>query len=56
MSLYNKLIQFYPELTQADFHPFTGTIILQNDSNGLGDYIKEWKHLTLPKPSEAQLK
>jgi hypothetical protein len=56
MSLYDKLIQIYPELTQADFDPFNGTIMLQNDSDGKGDYIKEWNHPTFPKPNEEQLK
>jgi hypothetical protein len=55
MSLYNKLIKLYPSLSQFDFAPFQGTIILQNDSDGKGDYIKEWKHPTLSKPTEQQL-
>ena len=53
MSLYEKLLAIYPSLTQKDFNPFTGTIMLQNDGNG--DYIKEWKHPTLSKPTEEQL-
>jgi hypothetical protein len=52
MSLYNKIIKIYPELTESDFNPFVGTIILQND--GGNDYIKEWNHL-LPRPTEKQL-
>lgn len=54
--MYDKLIQLYPELTQADFAPFTGTIMLQNDSDGRGDYIKSWNHPALAKPNEEQLK
>jgi hypothetical protein len=54
MSLYEKLIKIYPELTNADFFP-RGTILLQNDSDGKGDYIKEWNHPTLPKPTDEQL-
>ena len=55
MSLYEKLTQLYPLLTQADFAPLVGTIVLQNDSDGNGDYIREWKHPTLSKPTEQQL-
>lgn len=50
MSLYERIREYYPELTDADFSPFDGTITLQNDSDGLGDYIKTWAHPTLPPP------
>ena len=50
MTLYEKIISLYPELTNDDFHPLMGTIKLQNDSDGKGDYIAEWNHPTLPKP------
>ncbi len=53
--LYKKIKTIYPELTDADFAPITGTIILQNDSDGKGDYIKEWNHPTLPRPTDEQL-
>ena len=56
MTLYEKIIALYPSLTDADFHPFRGTIILQNDSDGKGDYIAKWDHPTLTKPTEDQLK
>jgi len=55
MTLYDKIIALYPTLTPADFIPFGGTIMLQNDSDGRGDYIKEWTHATLPKPTPEQL-
>jgi hypothetical protein len=51
MTLYEKIMALYPELTQADFMT---TIYLQNDSDGKGDYIKEWNH-ELPKPTDEQL-
>jgi len=53
MTLYEKIIKLYPELSDFDFA--SGIIILQNDSDGKGDYIKEWKHPTLVKPTEEQL-
>jgi hypothetical protein len=55
MTLYEKITTLYPDLTDADFMPDTGTIMLQNDSDGKGDYIREWNHPTLAKPTQAQL-
>lgn len=52
MTLYDKIIALYPELQPQDF---LTTIRLQNDSDGRGDYIAEWNHPTLPKPTDAQL-
>jgi hypothetical protein len=55
MTLPDKIKQLYPELTDDDFNPSTGTIRLQNDSNGRGDYIAKWDHPTLAKPTDKQL-
>ena len=55
MTLYQKIIALYPALTVADFAPVTGTIRLQNDSDGRGDYVKEWLHPTYPCPTDEQL-
>jgi hypothetical protein len=52
MNLYEKIKTIYPELTDADF---LTVIRLQNDSDGKGDYIAEWNHPTLPRPTEEQL-
>ena len=52
--LYDKIKTIYPELTDADFGLF-GTIQLQNDSDGKGDYIAKWEHPTLARPTEEQL-
>ena len=52
MNLYEKIKAIYPELTDRDFLTI---ITLQNDSDGKGDYIKEWNHPTLPRPTEEQL-
>ncbi len=41
MTLWQKIIEVYPELTDADFDK---TIILQNDSDGFGDYIAKWDY------------
>lgn len=52
MSLYDKIKTLYPQLTDEDF---LTVIRLQNDSDGRGDYIAEWNHPTLPRPTEEQL-
>jgi hypothetical protein len=55
MSLYDEIIAVYSELTSVDF---STKIILQNDSDGIGDYIAKWEYsqpipegLTLGKPT-----
>ena len=53
--LYDKIISIYPSLTAKDFAPVIGTILLQNDSDGKGDYIKSWNHPSLPQPTQEQL-
>jgi hypothetical protein len=55
MTLIEQIKAIYPELTAQDFMPFEGTIALQNDSDGRGDYIAKWEHPTLPRPTEEQL-
>lgn len=55
MTLYDKIKSIYSELTDVDFSPFGGTILLQNDSDGKGDYIAKWEHPTLARPTEQQL-
>jgi len=55
MTLYDKILAVRPNLTQEDFMPGTGTIMLQNDSDGKGDYIKEWNHPTETKPTQEEL-
>lgn len=52
MTLYEKIIAIYPELTNKDFMT---VILLQNDSDGRGDYIAKWEHPTLARPTEEQL-
>lgn len=55
MTLSEKIMVLYPQLTTRDFHPFVGSITLRNDADGRGDYIAKWEHPTLPKPTEEQL-
>jgi hypothetical protein len=51
MTIYEKIKQLYPQLTDNDF---LTVITLQNDSDGKGDYIAKWEH-TLPRPTDEQL-
>jgi hypothetical protein len=55
MSLHEKIIALYPNLTAEDFIPYGGVISLRNDSDGKGDYIEKWEHPTLPRPTNEQL-
>jgi hypothetical protein len=54
MTLVEKIRALYPSLTDADFDR-KGTITLQNDSDGKGDYIAKWEHPTLTRPTQEQL-
>jgi hypothetical protein len=53
MTLYEKIISIYPVLATYNFA--TGSITLQNDSDGQGDYIAKWEHPTLAQPTKEQL-
>jgi hypothetical protein len=55
MTLFDKIKILYPSLTDEDFFPPKGGILLQNDSDGKGDYIKEWNHPTFARPTDEQL-
>jgi hypothetical protein len=52
MTLYEKIISIYPELTDINF---ATVITIQNDSDGKGDYIAKWEHPTLPRPTNEEL-
>lgn len=54
MALYDKILAVRPNLTEDDFSP-DGTIVLQNDSDGKGDYIKSWNHPTETQPTAEEL-
>jgi len=52
MTLFEKVMVLYPELTPQDFMT---VITLQNDSDGKGDYIAKWEHPTLARPTDEEL-
>lgn len=53
MTLPEKIRTIYPELQNFDFS--SGVITLENVSDGKGDFIAEWNHPTLTKPTDEQL-
>ena len=53
MTLSEKIISIYPELDGTPF--LHNGIVVQNDSDGTGDYIKSWTHPTLTQPTQSQL-
>jgi hypothetical protein len=55
MKLYDKIIALYLELASDKFAFMDGTIILQNDGDERGDYIKDWNHKSFPMPSDEHL-
>ena len=54
-ALTEKIKSVRPKVTDADFHLMDGTIKLQNDWDGKGDYIKEWNHPSETQPTEEEL-
>ena len=42
MSIYEIIIHTYPEL--LDIKLFDKYIIVQNDSDGIGDYVAKWEY------------
>ena len=52
-SLLEKLLFLYPSL-EAEA-PFFNSFRLQNDMDGKGDYIAEWNHPTIPRPTDKDL-
>ena len=53
--MYEKIMALYPELTSADFVPSTGTILIQNNSDGNGEFIAKWDNTKYPEPTKEQL-
>ena len=55
LSLSQKIGKIHPSLgSGAEKDKWEG-IVLVNDADGKGDYIKEWVHSSLARPSEKQL-
>jgi hypothetical protein len=52
MTLVEKIKSVRPNVTDADF---MDNIIVQNDSDGRGDYIAQWNHPTETQPTAEEL-
>lgn len=44
MSLYEKIVNEYPELIELPHLFIDGTISLRNDGDEIGDYIEIWNY------------
>jgi len=53
MDLFTLITNAYPELTFEDFGS-KGSIFLQDDTDGVGPYIKEWNY-SKPIPTGLKL-
>ena len=54
MTLAEKIMAIYPEITQDDFIPMFNKIILVDESNGQPAYIATW-NMPEPEPTQEQL-
>jgi hypothetical protein len=43
MDLFTEITTVYPELTDNDFRPTTGSILLKDDGDGV-PYIAKWEY------------
>ena len=53
MGIKEDLMAALSSLSDADFSPLLNIIVLQDDSDGKGPYIKQWNH---PEPLPEQFK
>ena len=58
MSIFDKIIESYPELAENQLKAFEQIIVLQDDTDGNGVYLAQWNYekpipdgLTLGKPT-----
>ena len=52
MDLFTQITTVYPESTEQDFYPITGSILLRDDGDGV-QYIAKWEY---SKPLPAGMK
>jgi len=53
MDLFTQITDVYPSLTEADFEPIKGIILLKDDGDGI-QYIAKWDY-SQPIPSGLKL-
>lgn len=54
MTLAEKIMAIYPEITQDDFIPIYNKIVLVDNSDGTPPYIAVW-NMPEPEPTQEQL-
>lgn len=52
MTLVEKIKALYPQIPDT---AFMHLIIVQDDSDGKGPYLKEWAYPGIPRPTDEQL-
>tara|TARA_B100001564_G_scaffold177462_1_gene149174 strand:- start:44 stop:238 length:195 start_codon:yes stop_codon:yes gene_type:complete len=55
-TLYDRIIKLRPSLTDADFKPNNGTVLLEDLSDGNGAFIASWTHATITRPTDDEIK
>ena len=55
-TLYDRIKKLRPSLTDADFKPNKGTVLLEELSDGKGAYIASWTHETITRPTDDEIK
>ena len=55
-TLYDRIIKLRPSLTDADFKPNNGTVLLEDLSDGKGAFIASWTHATITRPTDDEIK
>jgi len=53
MNLASKIMKLKPSLTNDDFHPETGTILIMSE-NGV-ESIEKWEHKTVSQPPKSAI-
>jgi hypothetical protein len=53
MDLFTQITTVYPELTDADFYPTNGSVMLKDDGDGI-QYIAKWE-FSKPVPKGLKL-
>ena len=53
MDLFSEITGVYPELTETDFNPIKGSILLRDDGDGVA-YIAKWEY-SKPLPDGLKL-
>ena len=56
MAQLSTTIKLYAEANGVSDVDFTKDVLLQDDSDGKGAYIKSWTHPTITRPTDDEIK